>query len=400
MLNSRLMGGILLIAGTTIGAAMLALPLATGLGGFFNALILFTFMWLMMLWVGYLMLEVNLAYEGDINFITMVRNTLGKTGAGVMWVVYLMLFYALLAAYIAGSGPIFLDGIEDLVGISMPAATGPFWILLLFCPFLYAGLKAVDLINRVLMVAMGLAFVVMVGLLTGHLEPTLLTYSDSSYTFVALSVVITSFGYHVIIPSLTVYLERDVKAIKKCIMIGSLLPFIIYFIWELVILGTLPIEGAFGIQDILSKGITVSKALNHVLGNPIVAHFVMLFSICAIVTSFLGVAAGLIDFLKDGLNVEDNPNGHLGVFALAFLPPLGFAVFFPQGFMLALEWAGVLVAILLGFFPILMVWSLRYVKKIPTSYQALGNKLGFGLGLGFYGFIVVLVVLRNTGMVG
>lgn len=400
MLNSRIMGGILLIAGTTIGAAMLALPLATGLGGFFNALILFTFMWLMMLWVGYLMLEVNLAYEGDINFISMVRNTLGKTGAGIMWVVYLMLFYALLAAYIAGSGPIFLDGIENMTGVQVAAGTGPFWILLLFCPFLYAGLKAVDLINRVLMVAMGVAFVVMVALLCGHLEPVLLTYSDSSYTLVALSVVITSFGYHVIIPSLTTYLDRDVKAIKLCIMIGSLLPFVVYFIWELVILGTLPIDGAFGIRDILDNGITVSKALNHVLHNPIVSHFVMLFSICAIVTSFLGVAAGLIDFLKDGLKASDEPGSKMGVFSLAFVPPLAFALFFPKGFMLALEWAGVLVAILLGFFPILMVWSLRYIKKIPTDYQAIGNKLGFGFGLLFYSFIVLLVVLRNTGVVG
>ena len=125
MLNSRLFGGILLVAGTTIGAAMLALPLSTGLGGFFPALGLFTLVWAVMLWVGYLIVEVNLAYEGDVNFVTMVRDTLGPVGEFVTWLLYLGLFYSLLAAYISGSGPLFLDGIQNVFSLNLPNWTAP-----------------------------------------------------------------------------------------------------------------------------------------------------------------------------------------------------------------------------------------------------------------------------------
>ena len=37
----RLLGGILLVAGTAIGAGMLALPVSTGLAGFYPSLFLF-----------------------------------------------------------------------------------------------------------------------------------------------------------------------------------------------------------------------------------------------------------------------------------------------------------------------------------------------------------------------
>jgi len=304
----------------------------------------------------------------------------------------------LLAAYISGSGPLFLDGIQNVFSLNLPNWTAPFWVLILFCPFLYAGLKAVDNINRVLMILMGVAFVLMLGLLFGHVDANLLAYTDTSYTLISLSVVITSFGYHVIIPSLTTYLDRDLKQIKLCVLLGSSLPFVIYFAWELVILGTIPVAGEFGIAEIIKQGIPVSKSLSAVLNNSWVTGVVAVFAICAIVTSFLGVAQGLIDFLKDGFKVNhDSHAGHIGVFLAAFVPPLAFALFYPQGFIMALEWAGIFVAILLGLIPILMVWSLRYVKKIQTSYRAFGNRLFLSLGMLFFVFIVGLVFAKNLG---
>ena len=39
-MNSKVLGGILLIVGTSIGGGMLALPLATAEGGFIGALVL------------------------------------------------------------------------------------------------------------------------------------------------------------------------------------------------------------------------------------------------------------------------------------------------------------------------------------------------------------------------
>ena len=46
---SRYLGGILLVAGTTIGAGMLALPVSTAFMGFYPSLLIFAICWFFML---------------------------------------------------------------------------------------------------------------------------------------------------------------------------------------------------------------------------------------------------------------------------------------------------------------------------------------------------------------
>ena len=72
----RLLGGVLLVAGTTIGAAMLALPIVTGFAGFWPSVFLCVVFWLYMTFTALLMLEVNLWMGEHTNLITMAKKTL------------------------------------------------------------------------------------------------------------------------------------------------------------------------------------------------------------------------------------------------------------------------------------------------------------------------------------
>lgn len=103
--HSQLIGGILLVSGTTIGAGMLALPVSTGLAGFIPSIILLFVFWLYMTYTAFLMLEVNLWMGPHTNLISMAKNTLGTIGEGVSWLTYLFLLYSLTTAYVAGAGP-------------------------------------------------------------------------------------------------------------------------------------------------------------------------------------------------------------------------------------------------------------------------------------------------------
>ena len=60
-------GGILLIAGTSIGAGMLAIPVITSFCGFIPAFILILACWAFMLLTAYFLLEVNLFFSGETN---------------------------------------------------------------------------------------------------------------------------------------------------------------------------------------------------------------------------------------------------------------------------------------------------------------------------------------------
>lgn len=57
-MQNKCIGGVLIVAGTVIGAGVLAVPVLTALDGFFPASLLYTLAWLVSLASGYGYLEV------------------------------------------------------------------------------------------------------------------------------------------------------------------------------------------------------------------------------------------------------------------------------------------------------------------------------------------------------
>src|SRR5437763_272950 len=90
--HGHIIGGGLLIAATTIGVGMLALPVATGPGGFLPSILIYIACWAFMLCTGLLLLEVCSWMPPDSNLITMATRLLGKPGKIICWGVYLFLF--------------------------------------------------------------------------------------------------------------------------------------------------------------------------------------------------------------------------------------------------------------------------------------------------------------------
>jgi tyrosine-specific transport protein len=376
--HSKLIGGILLVSGTTIGAGMLALPVSTGMAGFFPSLVLLVIYWAYMTCTAFLMLEVNLWMREGANLISMVKRTLGKWGQAISWVVYLFLLYSLTTAYIAGSGPIVIDFVEAVSGISFPGWTGTIPLLVIFGFFVYKGTRSVDYVNRILMIGLVVAYAAMVIFLTPHVNKTLLFHRDWKYLLAGVSVVATSFGFHIIIPSLATYMERDIKKLKKVILIGSIIPLIVYILWEYLALGIIPLAGEQGLIRGYQEGTNGAHLLTAYLGHSAIAMTARFFSFFAIVTSFLGVSLSLSDFLADGLHIKKTRMGRILLYFLTFLPPLIFTFTDPRAFLSALEYAGAFgVVILLGLFPALMVWWGRYHKHFgsASTFKVPGGRL-------------------------
>lgn len=392
--GSKIFGGTMLIAGTSIGAAMLAMPIMTGLFGFYGTIGIMIACWLFMYWTSTLILEATLQFDDGTSFITMARTTLGPIGAGITWVVFLLFFYALVAAYLKGSGHIIVDGIEHLIDKDLPPFVDILPILLIFSPFIYFGLSAVDKLNRYLMVGMFISYVAIIAWLLPGVSQERLSYTNWSFSLLSFSVVVTSFGYQVIIPTLVPYLSRDVKSIKRCLFYGSFIPLVVYFLWELVILGSVSVLGEGGLLQAFRADEPLVKILRHQVNSDLITAFARAFSIFAIVTSFLGVAQGLFDFLKDGLKVKQFPKRRSLAFILTFVPPILFIVGFEKGFISLLEYAGALVSIILGIVPILIIWRLRSSDR-KAGYRAPGGPLALSAGIIFFAFVVLLVLLKN-----
>lgn len=364
-------GGALLVAGTSIGGGMLALPVLTSVAGFLPSLVIYLLCWLFMAGTGLLFLEISQWLKGESNIITMAETTLGFPGKSFAWVLYLFLFYCLTVAYMVGCGNIFVT----LSQSHLPDWSGPLVCTLLFAPLILIPTALASKLNVWLVAGLAISYFGFVFVGFHYVKPELLSHHDWSYSLRVLPIAFTSFAYQGIIPTLATFMHHDAKNIRKAILIGSFIPFIAYVVWEWLILGIIPIEGANGLQHALREGQNAVEPLRFFIDNPAVYGLGHSFAFFALITSFLGVALGLRDFLADGLKIQQNFKGKILLAALVLLPPLVIATMYPHIFLIALDYAGGFgCALLLGLLPVIMTWVGRYQLKFPFHPQLPGGK--------------------------
>lgn len=380
VLEGSVFGGTLLITGSCVGAGMLALPVITGLGGFIPGAFLFLAAWLFMTTTAFLLLEVNLAYGFNLSLISIAQKTLGNFGKVLSWICFLFLFYSLNIAYIAASGGILQGIFEDLLAVKIPASLGSLIFTALFGIVIYFGTKTVDYLNRFLMVGLVLSYFLLISFGFPHIQPHFLLSTNWSMAFVALPVLVISFGFHNMIPSLAEYFKGDVRRLRLTVFLGSLIPLVIYLLWEAVMLGIIPLEGRDGLVAALDHGQAATSALRTVVGSSWIGSCAEAFALFAIITSFLAQSLSLVDFLSDGLKIPKIGFGRVFLILLTLVPPFLFALFKPGVFISALNMAGGFSAVILfGALPVIMCFLLR--KKFDKRIFLYGAVLLFSLGI-------------------
>lgn len=391
LLSPKGFGSAIIITGTSVGAGMLAIPVTVAASGFWLASLLLIAVWFFMMLTALLLAETNLAMPNGTNFTRMAQMTLGKTGQVITWISYLLLLYSLTAAYSAGGGNLVASGLDKL-GIYMPEAINSAIFILILGFFVYIGTRAVDQANQVLILIKFLAFFIFVIAIVPSIQQTLLNTKTYSINFiwVTFPILITSFGFHHIIPTLRSYVGSDRVTLRRAIILGSFIPLLIYLVWVLCTLGSIPIYGVNSFQSIIQSGNTTAGICGTYY-NTYIGSFAYLFESIAIATSFLGVTLGLFDFNRDTYRLHRRTDcNKIIVFLITFLPPFLFAIFYPQGFIIALSCASIFVAILMIGLPAAMTWVIRKRQNKNDIFSK--SYLGFILVIA--GVMILLEILN------
>lgn len=363
--------GVLLVAGTSIGGGMLALPILTSVTGFIPSLCIYLLCWLFMASTGLLFLEITQWMHREANIVSMAQRTLGRPGKIVAWILYLFLFYSLNIAYIVESG----KTVVEFANGQMADWMGPVIFLILFAPCIAISTALAGRINLILMAGLILSYICFVFLGIRYINPQLLISANWLQAPRALPIAFTSFAFQGIIPTLASYLQYDVNKGRKAILIGSFIPLIAYTIWQTLIMGIVPIDGANGLAEALQNDLNAIQAIKYFVNNEYIYAIGQSFAFFALITSFLGVTLGLRDFLADGLNIKKTIYGRMCLLSLIFIPPLLVAIIYPNIFLTMLEYAGGIgCALLLGLLPIIMVWRGRYHLHMKEKQQLFGGK--------------------------
>ena len=370
---NKTVGSTLLVAGTMIGAGMLAMPLTSAGIGFGFTLVLLLGLWALLTFSALLFVELYQTAESDAGIGTLSEQYFGKAGRIIATAVLIIFLYALIAAYISGGGSL----LKDLLPESFGDKVSILLFTVIFGSFIVIGTHSVDKINRVLFFVMLAAFAVVLSLMLPEIkfDNLMATPIDNALIISASPVFFTAFGFHGSIPSLNKYLDGNVKALRISILAGSAITLCAYILWQMSTHGLLT-QNEF--LQILKEDATLNglvKATLAITGSNMIAGAVKLFSTLALVTSFLGVGLGLLECIEDLLKRSFNISaGRISLGLMTFIPPLVFALFYPEGFILALGYAGQMFAFYAVVLPVSLVWKARRTHT-NLPYKVWGGNL-------------------------
>ena len=396
----RILSAMFLVAGTCIGGGMLALPVATGISGFFPSTVVMLICWLGMTLSALFLLEVNLWLKEGAHIITMSSTMLGPIGKYVSWILYLFISYASIVAYTAAGGSLVVNGASSLFAWNISQEIGCLIFIVTFGGIIYLGNRIVGRVNTILFIAMIGAYLALVTVGMHEIKRDLLTHRHWPTSLLAIPLLLTSFSFQTMMPSLTPYLNRQPSALRIAIIGGSTIALVVYLIWQSLALGVVPVHGPSSLLEALEKGEPVTQYLRVHVASPWVAILAEYFAFFALVTSFLGMALGLFDFLSDGLKIPNRGKGKVLLSLIIVIPTFIFAAYFERVFITALDTSGGFGdSILNGIMPVLMVWVGRYWWKFPTENRVFGGKPLLIAVLTFFIFALALETLIHTGYI-
>ncbi|WP_036772550.1 tryptophan permease [Photorhabdus australis] len=381
-----ILGGTMIIAGTTVGAGMFSIPVVTSGVWFTGSIILLIYTWTCMYFSSLMILEANLNYPSGASFHTIVKDLLGKKWSAINGISITFVLYTLTYAYISAGGSIIAHNFENIVPISQASSGFIFAFIVAFIVWL--STKAVDRLSTILIGGMVITFFMSIGGMFTEVKSAILfnqgdaisnntTEKYMPYALAALPYLLISFGYHGNIPSLVKYYHKDIKAVIRSLLFGALIALIIYILWQYVIQGNIPRE-AF--KQVIADGGNIGallKQMDNTANSTAVIQFLTAFSYMALASSFLGVSLGLFDYIADLFSFKDDSIGRLKSALVTFIPPTALALPFPDGFLYAIGFAGLAATLWAVIIPALMARASR--QRFPeANYRAPGGKFLIG----------------------
>lgn len=343
-----IMGGTAIISGTAIGAGMFSLPVVSAGMGFPWSLIFLALTGFFMLHSALLILESNLNYPPGASFDTFIGQTLGPRWNLLNNLTLVFVLYILCYAFISGGGSSVAETLRSVFAFELSPRVSGLFFASAIAVIVWVGTGTVSRITTLIIAGMVASFALSISQLIAGITPTLLLDVKPNYlvySFAALPVYLAAFGFHGNVPSLVKFYGKDPARVSKCLIYGTLLSLVVYSVWQAVTLGQIPRDE---FTRIIARGgnighMVAAVSSHHKTG--MVLGLLNTFANLAVISSFLGGSLGLFDFIADKFRFSDDHLGRLKSAAITFVPPTTASMFFPNGFIIAIGYAGLAATI-------------------------------------------------------
>lgn len=384
-MNIKMMGSSLIIAGTALGAGMLAIPMVLAQFGLLYGTLLMVLICFGTTYAALLLLEATIKAGGGLGLNSIARKTLGKQGQLLTNGLLYALLICLLMAYILGAGDL-LSKLLSNFGVDITATSSQITFTLLAGAVVASGTGVIDKLNRALFfVMLASLFATMAFLAPSMTQENLMQVTSHNHVDLikTSAILFTSFGFMVVIPTLMSYNhEATDKQLRNMVIVGSLIPLVCYLCWLFAVVGNLSEEQFRSFKNV-SDLMAAFEAQ-----SPWVGNVLSTFTGLALLTSFFGVAMALFNQNKDMFNQNTAVT-----YCISFILPLAGSLLAADKFLQVLNYAGIILVFLAVFVPLVMVHKQRFMKVAEDRYSAEGGKPMMLFSLLFGCFLLISQVI-------
>ncbi|WP_434036419.1 aromatic amino acid transporter [Formosa sp. 4Alg 33] len=383
MKNQSALTGIMITAGTTIGAGIFSLPVVSSGMWFVLSLVCLLLLWFLNYLSALYILEANLLFEPGASFDTISKKILGKNWSILIGLSIAFLMYILLYAYFSAFGNIVMESLGWDIFKSNSWMQGVMSLALgsLLALIVWLSTAMVGRISTILVFGMIISFTISMAGFAIQIETAKLfdiTGEKSAYLpylWAALPYFMTSFGLATVVPSLYKFYGKNPAIIKRSLLWGSLITFFVYVLFLTVTFGNISRYEFIAINEAGGNIGHLISAFGTHKSSHMISFVLNLFSNFAIITSFMGVGLALFDYIADKFSFKDHAKGRFKSACITFIPPGIISFFFPNGFIAAIGFAGLVV--IFGFFiaPFFVVKTLRRSNRTPIYKVRGGHSL-------------------------
>ena len=351
----KLIHAIFLVTGTSIGAGLIALPMTVvNLGTVSFGVII-----AIMVWLAYqsscMTAQLNVAHKTPASIVELSR----QHGGNILFVVTLSSFYLLFFGLLT----VYFSCMADTITIcsylgktsSIILCGCGLFLLLNLRTRLFSNLNSVFVIILLAVIAVAVCSI-------KHMPEAVAEHRPfrADEWIKAVPILFTSFGIQGSCAYFCFYLRNDLKRLKIAFCVGLLIPAVIYLLWTLCCLKTAAACDSAFYQRLQAHKVPVGeliRVLCECSTLPTMGVFLKLLTLFAVLTSTIGVAAGLLQPLQTFLPKI------LAKCVLCFVPVL-INLTVAEAFLKVLSFGGMMLAILAILVPYKLLKPMG-VQKTP-----------------------------------
>jgi len=352
------------LMGTIIGAGVLGIPYVIAQSGLLLGIINLLVVGFALLVLHLCLGEISLRTKGLHQLSGYMEIYLGKIGKHLIAFSMMVGIYGAMVAYIIGEGEI----LKTIFGGHPLIYSLAFFVIVSIIIFM--GIKATgraEMIVTSLMILIVLA----IGIFSfSKIDPTHFTAIHWQNIFLPYGVILFAFVGTAAIPELREELENQKHQMKKAILIGSILPIVVYLLFAVIVVGLVGLKNF----NTLAPNDRIATIALSIFADPYLGLAANIFAVFAMFTSFIGLGLALYQMYEYDYHLKK-----IWAFFLTVIPPIIIAISGLTHFIAVIGFTGAIAGGVDGILVMLAYWKAKRNSQRKPEYKLKIGKFITGL---------------------